>query len=339
MKGNFSTVLKGITKKSLVPFYLLHGKEPYFTSLLTERIIELAVPVTEKSFNEHIYFGKDVSVGDVINLARRYPMMAERQLVVIKNAEAIIDINQKDATQLLEKYLENPLTSTVLVMHFYDAVDERKTWVKVANKTGFVFKSTPLYDNELPDFVSNYCQSKGARINLKANHLLIEHTGNDLPKLVKEIDKVLLNIQLHETIEESHVEKFVGISKDYNVFELQRALGKRDFKNSYKIIQYLSDNSKKHPIQPLIILLFNFYSKLLLLKYASGKSETDLCRILEVRPYFLSEYKMAASNYNINQIVNAIHAIKRADLHSKGIDTTSTSGDFTLRDLLIGIFL
>lgn len=339
MKGNFSTVLKGITKKSLVPFYLLHGKELYFTTQLTERIIELAVPVTEKSFNEHLLFGKDVTIGDVVNIARRYPMMAERQLVVIKNAEGISDINQKESTQLLEKYLENPLTSTVLVFQFNEAADERKTWVKLANKTAFVFKSAPLYDNELPDFVSNYCQSKGAKINLKANHLLIEHTGNDLPKLVKEIDKVLLNVQLNETIEEIHVEKYVGISKDYNVFELQRALGKRDFKNSYKIVQYLSDNSKKHPIQPLIILLFNFYSKLLLLKYSGGKSETDLCRLLDVRPYFLSEYKMAASNYNLNQVVNAIHAIKIADLHSKGIDTASTGADFTLQDMLIGIFV
>lgn len=337
-KVNFTTILKGLTKKTLAPVYLLHGKESYFTSQLVERIVELAIPVSEKSFNEQICFGKDVSVGDVLSIARRYPMMAERQLIVIKNANEITDLGQKESYQLLLKYIAQPLASTILVLHFTDALDERKSWVKSALKTAFVYKSIPLYDNELPEFVTNYCQSKGAKINLKATHLLIEHTGNDLSKLSNEIDKVLLNLKIGENIEEHHIEKYVGISKDYNVFELQRVLGRRNFSQSYKIISYLAQNSKKNPIQPLIILLFTYFSKILLLKYSTTKSETELCKLLEVKPFFLSEYKMAANNYTVPQLFNVIHALKKADLASKGVDSSNNTEGQVLYELLIGIF-
>ncbi|MFT6480167.1 MAG: DNA polymerase-3 subunit delta [Spirosomataceae bacterium] len=338
MKSNFSTVLKGITKKSLSPLYLFHGKEPYYANQLTERITELAVPISEKSFNEQILFGKDIKVGDIINAARRYPMMAERQLIVVKSAESIQDINIKEQNELLKGYAENPLTSTVLVLQFDTQLDERKSWVKSFTKNAFVFKSAPLYDNELPDFVSSYCQSKGVTISLKANHLLIEHTGNDLPKLTKEIDKILLNLTIGQSIEEEHVEKYVGISKDFNVFELQKALGRRNFAQSFKIITYMGKNAKKNPIQPLIIVLFNYFSKLLLLKYSGHKSETELSKILELRPYFLSEYKMAASRYEVSQVINAIGALKDADLASKGVGTSSNDPNDILRNMLIGIF-
>lgn len=338
MKSNFTTVLKGITKKSLSPLYLLHGKEPYYTNQLTERIIELAIPASEKSFNEQILFGKEVKVGDIVNAARRYPMMAERQLIVVKNAESIQDLNIKEQNELLKSYAENPLGSTVLVLHFTTQLDERKSWVKSFAKNAFVFKSASLYDNELPDFVSSYCQSKGANISLKANHLLIEHTGNDLPKLTKEIDKVLLNLTIGQGIEEEHVEKYVGISKDFNVFELQKALGRRNFAQSFKIVTYMGKNAKKNPIQPLIIVLFNYFSKLLLLKYSGHKSETELSKLLELRPYFLSEYKMAASRYEISQVINAIKALKEADLSSKGVSTSTNDPKDILQNMLIGIF-
>lgn len=339
MKSNFSTILKGITKKSLSPLYLFHGKEPYYSNQLTERIIELAVPVSEKSFNEQILFGKDVKVGDVINAARRYPMMAERQLIVVKNAEGIQDINIKEQYELLKNYADNPLSSTVLVLQFDSQLDERKAWVKAFTKTAFVFKSAPLYDNELPDFVSSYCQSKGVNITLKANHLLIEHTGNDLPKLTKEIDKVLLNLAIGQSIEEEHVEKYVGISKDFNVFELQRALGRRNFGQSFRIITYMGKNAKKNPIQPLIIVLFSYFSKILLLKYSGSKSETELSKLLELRPYFLSEYKMAASRYDVTQVIKAIKALKEADLASKGVGTSSNDPHEILQNMLVGIFI
>lgn len=338
MKSNFSTILKGITKKSLSPLYLFHGKEPYYANQLTERITELAVPIPEKSFNEQILFGKDVKIGDIINAARRYPMMAERQLIVVKGAESILDINIKEQNELLKSYADKPLTSTVLVLQFDTQLDERKSWVKSFIKNAFVFKSALLYDNELPDFISSYCQSKGVTISLKANHLLIEHTGNDLPKLTKEIDKVLLNLTIGQSIEEEHVEKYVGISKDFNVFELQKALGRRNFAQSFKIITYMGKNAKKNPIQPLIIVLFNYFSKLLLLKYSGHKSETELSKILELRPYFLSEYKMAASRYEVSQVINAIKALKNADLASKGVGTSSNDPNDILQNMLIGIF-
>lgn len=339
MKTSFNTILKGITKKTLAPIYFLHGKEPYFSSLLVERIVDLAIPVSEKSFNEQIIYGKDSGVGNVINAARRFPMMAERQLIVVKNADTLQDINTKESTDLLKSYIENPLPSTVLVLHFNVAVDERKAWVKALVKHGFVYKSAQLYDNELPDFVQDYCRSKGCNISLKATHLLIEHTGNDLPKLTKEVDKILVNLSVDQSIEETHVEKFVGISKDFNVFELQKALGRRNFSQSFMIINYMGKNAKKNPIQPLVIILFNYFSKLLVLKYSSGKSETELSRILELRPYFLSEYKMAASRYSTPQLIKAIRAIRDTDLLSKGVGSQSGSEAEILQKMLFGIFV
>ncbi len=339
MKRNFNTILKGITKKTLLPIYLLHGKEPYFSALLVERILDLAIPVSEKSFNEQILYGKDIRIGDVINAARRFPMMAEKQLIIVKNTDEIQDLNTKESSDLLKHYLDKPLVSTILVLHFNTAVDERKSWAKALIKHGFVHKSNPLYDNELPDFVQEYCQSKGANISLKAVHLVIEHTGNDLPKITKEIDKILLNLSVGQSIEETHVEKYVGISKDFNVFELQKALGQRNFSRSFQIINYMGKNAKKNPIQPLIIVLFGYFSKLLILKYSTSKSETELSSLLELRPYFLSEYKMAASRYSIPQIIKAIRAIRDADLLSKGVGSQPAGEYEILQKLLFGIFI
>lgn len=339
MNRSFNTVLKGISKKTLSPIYLLHGKEVYFSNQLADRILELAIPVSEKSFNEQVLYGKDISVGDLVNAARRYPMMAERQLILIKNADDITDLGSKESIDLLKSYIENPLTSTILVLHFNNSVDERKSWVKALIKHGFVYKSAPLYDNELPDFVMDFCRSKGVSISLKAAHLIIEHTGNDLPKLTKEIDKILLNLTIDQGIEETHVEKYVGISKDFNVFELQKALGRRNFGQSIRIINYMGKNAKKNPIQPLVIILFNYFSKLLLLKYSAGKSETELSKLLDLRPYFLSEYKMAASRYSIPQLIKAIRAIRDTDLLSKGVGNQSGGEHEILQKMVFGIFI
>lgn len=337
MSKKYQEVFNNIKKNSLKPVYLIHGEETFYADTLTNKIIDLAIPVHEKGFNEFILFGKDINTGTLLNYARRYPMMAEKQLIVVKDAHQIQDINLKENQTLLEDYALKPLPSTILVLKFGTAQDERKAWVKSFNKNGVLVNFKKLYDNELPEFVSDYCHQKGVKISMKAIQLLVEHIGNDLKRLSKEIDKVILNLKLEDGIDAGVIEKYVGISKDYNIFELQKSLIARDVLKSNQIINSFTKNLKEHPIQPMLIILYNFFSKVLLAHSISDKSEFNLAKALGVNTFFVKDYIMAIRNYSLAKTAAIIHEIRVADGKSKGVDSGGDDESALLRDLIFKI--
>ncbi|MGR3809539.1 DNA polymerase III subunit delta [Jiulongibacter sp. NS-SX5] len=329
--------LKEIEAGNFKPLYFLHGNEHYYPAVIAKKLTEKVIPEHEKGFNEFILFGKDLNVGSVLNNARRFPMMAEKQLVVIKDAEQIQDIGQKDAQGMLESYAKEPLQSTVLVLVFNKSMDERKGFVKAFAKNGVLVNSKKLYDNQVPDFVSSVIRDKGYKISPKASQLLFEHTGNNLESIVKEIDKMIINIPDGSEINGEIIEKFVGISKDYNVFELQKALVQKNFEKSFQIVNYFAANTKDHPIQPVILILYNFFSKVLLVHGAKGKNDINLASLLKVNPYFLKDYTAAANKYSVGKLFVIIHALREIDKNSKGIQAGTKVEADLYKELIFNI--
>ena len=323
-----SEILKSLKKDSIKPIYFLHGEEPFHIEQIADKIQSLAIPVHEKGFNEFVLFGKELTVGGLLNYARRFPMMAERQLVIVKEANQIQGIELKENQKMLEDYALNPLVSTILVLCFGNAQDERKTWVKAFGKKGVLQNFKKMYDNQLPEFVASYSHGRGVKISMKAIQLLVEHIGNDLKRLTSELEKVVLNIKLGESIDADVIQKYVGISKEYNVFELQKALIQRDILKANQIIIYFGNNPKDNPIQPILIILYNFFSKVLLIHSSNDKSENAVAALLKVNSFFAKDYLNAARSYSLPKLAYIIHALKIADLKSKGVETgEETDGD------------
>jgi DNA polymerase-3 subunit delta len=332
-----SEILKSIKKDSIKPLYFLHGEEPFHIEQIIDKIQNLAIPAHEKGFNEFVLFGKDLNVGSLLNYARRFPMMADKQLIIVKDAQQIQGIDQKENQKLIEDYALQPLPSTILVLSFSNSQDERKTWIKAFSKNGILHNSKKFYDNQLPEFLADYCHSKGVKISMKAIQLLIEHIGNDLKRLTGEIDKVILNVKLGDGIDADTIQKFVGISKEYNVFELQKALIQKDVVKSNQIVLYFGNNPKDNPIQPILIILFNFFSKVLLIHAATDKSESGIASLLKVNSFFAKDYLNAARNYSLHKLTSVIHSLKIADLKSKGVDTGEESEGDILQKLVFEI--
>lgn len=334
---SISKEIAKLERSELKPVYFLHGDETYFPALMARKILDIAIPDFEKGFNEFVLFGKDLNVGAVLGNARRFPMMADKQLVLVKDAELIQDIGQKEAQGMLESYAKNPLESTILVLLFGKSMDERKTWIKAFSEKGLLLGSKKLYDNQVPDFIVNVCHEKSFKISMKAALLLFEHIGNNLESIVNEVDKLILNLPPQSEIDANAIEKYVGISKDYNVFELQKSLTNRDLPTSMKIVNYFADNQKDHPLQPIILILYNFFSKVLLVHAFKNLPDASVAAKLGVNPYFVKDYVKASRNFSAAQVINAISIIRKTDEISKGINTGSKSSHDIYKDLIIGL--
>ena len=329
--------LKDIRQKKIQPLYFIHGEEPYYIEAIANELEKVVVSEAEKGFNQFVLFGKDTDIGGVMNYARRYPFMAERQFVLIKEAQQIAGIDNKDKYGILEEYALKPLSSTVLALCFQGNYDARKSLPKSFDKGGVVVQCKKLYDNKIPDWVGEYTRGKGIKISIKAIQMLVENIGNDLKRIVNEIDKIIVNLKGTEEISAAIVEKYVGISKEYNVFELQKALTQRDILKSNKIANYLAANPKENPLPQILIILYNFFSKTLIVHGAADKSEAGLASALSVNPFFVKDYTSTARNYSVVQIANAIKAIRHADNCSKGIENGSLNENAILRELVFNI--
>lgn len=338
--------LKEIRQKKIQPLYFIHGDEPYFIDSLTEALEKAVVPASEKSFNEFVLYGKDADVGTILNAARRFPFMAERQLVLVKEAHQSAELmkkdkadnkDKKDKTALLEEYAARPLSSTVLVLCFQENFDMRKSLPKTFEKNGVLVQCKKMYDNKLPEWVGEYARGRGVKISIKAIQMLVEYIGNDLKRLTSEIDKMLLNLAASEEITAAVVEKYVGISKEYNVFELQKALTQRDVVKANKIVNYLASNPKDNPLPPILIILYNFFSKVLVIHGTQDKSDGNLASVLGVNPFFVKDYQSAARQYSLGHVVKAIKALRHADNTSKGIETGSMDESAILKELVFNI--
>lgn len=331
-------ILNRLKENEYAPVYFLYGPEPYFIDLITDQIEEHALKESEKGFNQIILYGKDVGVMDIVNNARRFPMMSERQVVIVKEAQEIQDINRQEGQDVLSSYVQNPLPSTILVIAFKDkSPDKRKSFYKILEKHSILMESKKLYDSQVPDWVVNYIEEKGHQVDLNAVQMLVDFIGNNLERLSNEISKILINYTDKVKITPGIVQKYVGISKDYNAFELQRAIAVRDIVKANQIVNYFSANTKTNPVIPVIALVFNFFSKILIIHSSKDKSQSKLAKLTGVNPYFLNEYVHASQLYPIGKVIQNIHYIREADLRSKGVGVGSIKEGEILKELVYKI--
>ena len=335
MPQSSSQVLQSLKKGQYAPVYFLQGDEPYYIDLIADHLEKNAIPEHEKGFNQIMMYGKDVSMNAVITNARRFPMMAEKQLVLVKEAQEIQDFNKADGIKLLEAYLQKPVPSTLLVFCYkYKALDNRKALTKLIDKNAVLVNTKKLYDNQIPDWINNYVSENGYDITPKATFMISEFVGNNLERISNEIDKVLVNLNDTKQITESHVEQYIGISREYNVFELQKALTNKNVARANQIINYFAANPRANPVLPIIAMLFSFFSKLLVAHHTKDKSDQNLASVLKINPFFVKEYKLALNNYQLGKVINNIHHLKNADLQSKGVEVGTVNEVQILKELV-----
>jgi DNA polymerase-3 subunit delta len=333
-------ILKDIKNRKYKPLYLLHGDEPYFIDLVSNYIEHSLLPDAEKGFNQTVVYGKDTEIMAVLNAAKRYPMMADYQVVLVKEAQDMKwgkDDDGKKGIDPLLSYLENPLASTILVFCYkYGKFDKRKKTYKAIEKNGLVFESAALYDSKIPAWIEGYISDKGYKISQQASAMLSEYLGNDLSKIANELEKLMLNVAAGQEITLKHIQDNIGISKEYNVFELQTALSKKDAYKVNQIINYFEANPKANPIVLVLGNLNNYFSKVLAYHYVKDKSQQNLARELGVNPYFVKDYEQAGRSYNYQKTMQVISYLREYDLKSKGVESSAPHGEL-MKELMFKI--
>lgn len=329
----YKEVLTLLKKRDFRPVYLLHGDEPYYIDLITEFFEKSILSEAEKSFNFTILYGKDTDFKEVVDNARRYPMMAEYQVVIVKEAQ-----DMKTLGDLLS-YIEKPTPTTLLVLcHKHKKLDVRTKFAKAVLQHAFVFESEKIYENKVPDWIANYLKEHKLNINPDAANLLAEYLGADLSKIVNELEKLALNIPQGATVTSEHIEKYVGISKDYNVFELTRALSVKDINKCNKIVYHLNENSKKNPFIMTLATLYGFFSKVYMLHFVQGKSPAEQAKAIGLRnEWALKEYATASKNFNLIKTERIISYLKEYDLRAKGVDNVNVEDEELLKELMFKI--
>ncbi|MBQ8672596.1 MAG: DNA polymerase III subunit delta [Bacteroides sp.] len=327
-------ILKELHAKHYRPVYYLMGEESYYIDLITDYIAANVLNEMEKEFNLTVVYGADVDVATIINAAKRYPMMSEHQVVIVKEAQAVRGMEE------LTYYLQKPLASTILVLcHKHGTLDRRKKLAAEIGKVGILFESKKLKESQLPAFISSYLKRKAIDIEPKATAMMAEFVGTDLSRLTGELDKLIITLPKNQTrITPEQVERNIGISKDYNNFELRSAIVEKDVLKANRIIKYFEENPKTNPIQMTLSLLFGFFSNLMLAYYAPEKSEQGVASFLGLKtPWQAREYLSAMRRYNGVKTMQIIGEIRYADARSKGVGNSSLSDGDLLRELVFKI--
>ncbi len=333
-------LLKDLKNRKYKPIYLLHGEEPYYIDLVSNFVEHKLLPDAEKGFNQTVFYGKDTDIMSVLNASKRYPMMADYQVVLVKEAQDMKwgseDPDKKGINPVLS-YLDNPLKSTILVFCYkYGKFDKRKKTYKAIEKNGIIFESSPLYDSKIPAWIEDFLAEKNYKISQQATFMLSEYLGNDLSKIANELEKLMLNIPAGQEITLKQIQDNIGISKEYNVFELQTALSKKDTLKANQIINYFEANPKANPIVLVLGNLNNFFTKVLLYHYAKDKSPQNLARELGVSPYFIKDYEQAARSYNQWKTMRIISYLREYDVKSKGVESNTDHGGL-MKELMFKI--
>lgn len=330
-KTTYQDILKDMRTGSFKPVYLLMGDEPYFIDEISKYLEENTVPQDLRDFNQTIVYGADVTAAQIADMARRYPVMSERQLIVVREAKDVRDI------ELLAPYAAQPMPSTILVICYKNGkVDRRKKLASEVDKHGVLFESTKLRDYQLPAFVSNYVKIKGADIDHKSAELMSEYVGTDLSRMSGELDKLVLALPEGERrITSELIEKNIGISREYNVFELKNALAVRDSEKAWRIVKNFMDNPKDNPIQMVLAVLYGFFSKLMVAYYAPRRDQEGISNFLGLRsPWQAKEYVEAMRHYTGTKVMHIISDLRYYDARSKGVDNTGTEGPELLREFI-----
>jgi len=328
----FEEIIKELKNKIYKPIYFLFGEEVYFIDKITDFIAKNVLDEAEQAFNQTIMYGKDSKIEDVINAAKRFPMMANHQVIIVKEAQDLKQIEK------LQFYAEQPLNSTILVINYKKkAFDKRKKVYKALKKTGVIFESKRLYENQVGSWISTYLKNKKYAISPVSSKLLTDFLGTDLSKISNELDKLMITLPANSTITPEHIEKNIGISKDYNVFELQNALGQKNILKANRIITHFGNNPKDNPMVMIIISLFGYFSKILSFHYTKDKSQNNVASVLGVHPFFVKDYISSAQKYNLRKTVAVISLLREYDMKSKGYNNVSTTHGDLLRELVFKI--
>jgi len=330
-------IIKDIKARKFKPVYLLHGEESYYIDQVTDYIEDKLLNDAEKGFNQTVLYGKDTDMATVLGAAKRYPMMSDYQVVIVKEAQdlkwAKEEANSKEAEFVLN-YFEKPLPSTILVLAFkYANFDKRKKIYKAINKSGLIFQSDAVRDYKLVPWIEDFVKEKGYKIDQQASALMAEYLGTDLSKIANEIEKLMLNVSKEVTINTDLVQKNIGISKEYNVFELQKALAVRNVLKCNQIIDYFASNPKANPTVMVLANLGGYFTKLL--KYHYVQNKADAASALGVSPFFIKDYEVAARNYNTGKVFQVISLLREYDLKSKGLNSSGNVSDGELYKELI----
>ncbi len=327
----YEHIIRDIQNNIFSPVYFLSGEEPYYidsiTSLLEDSILDEGL----KGFNQTVIYGRDVSVKEVVDLSRRYPMMGNYQVVIVKEAQYLNQIEN------LEQYIAAPLDTTILIIAYkYKKVDKRKTYYKkmVASKSTIVFNSEKLRDYSVPNWIESEIKARGYSISPVALLLMSEYLGNDLGKISNEIDKLVINLSEQSNITETEIEQNIGISKDYNLFELQNALSKKDQLKAHRIIQYFEANPKDHPLQMISVMLHNYFMKIFLYHNIKNKEPNKIASELGVPPFFVKDYIRASKSFSPMKIKEIISKIRTLDLKSKGVGNNNATSYGELKELV-----
>lgn len=325
-------IIKDWKKGVFKPVYWLEGDEPYFIDTIVNYAEKKIISEAEAGFNLSIFYGKDADWTEVVNACRRYPMFAERQVVLLKEAQHMKDLEK------LDSYVENPLSSTVFVVSYKDKkVDGRSKLAKALKSNAELLSTKKLYENQLPDWAGNLIKERGLTINPKALHILIDHIGNDLSRIENEIEKLTLNLAGKTAISEEDVERFIGVSKEFNVFELQAAIAQKDLSKSIRIIQYFEANPKAGPIQLVLPSVYNFFSKLYILKGMAQVDERSAASALGVNPYFVKDYLSAARKYDFAGVEKVLLLLHQYNLRSLGVHNGGTSDAGLMKEMVMKI--
>ncbi|RAV27844.1 DNA polymerase III subunit delta [Sinomicrobium soli] len=326
-------IVSDIKSGNIKPLYVLMGEEPYYIDRIAGFIEGNVLSEEEKGFNQMVMYGKDVGVGDIVEAAKRYPMMAERQVVIVKEAQEL-----SRTIENLASYAEQPQPSTVLVICYkYKTLDKRKKLYKTVKKSGELFESKKLYENQVGDWIRRVLAGKKYGINPKAASMLVEFLGTDLGKISNELEKLQLVLPPGTEITPVHIEENIGISKDYNNFELRKAVGERDVVKATRIIHYFGQNPRDNPFVVTVALLFNFFSQLLQYHGLSDKSPKNAASALRINLFFVKEYEAAARNYPMKQVSAAVTALRELDMKGKGVGAANMPQSDLLKELLVRI--
>jgi DNA polymerase III subunit delta len=332
----YSQILSNLKKKIFHPVYLLYGEEPFYIDKVSDFIEENALTESEKAFNQTILYGKDTDAGQLLEVVRRLPMMANFQLVIVKEAQQLRDM------ETLENYLKQPVKSTILVFAYkHKNIDKRKKFWKdlIAHEHVVAMESAPLKDYQAKEWIDKYLAAENIGINPKGSEMLAEYLGTDMSKIVHEIEKLILIKGKGGTITEADIEKNIGVSREYNIFEFTNALGERDILKAGKIIKYFSLNPKSLVFQLAIGNVFSFFSKVYLAKLSPMASDAELGSLLSLNPFIAKNYKAYAAKYSFQQLEYIFEQIELYDLKSKGMGATGDISDAELlKELTLKIF-
>jgi DNA polymerase-3 subunit delta len=351
MSKELDQIILDIKRKIYKPIYFLCGEEPYYIDIISDAIEKTVLEEEGREFNQTIVYGKDSDLVSILSLAKQFPMMSEHQVIIVKEAQSLKELNKKvdedgesssaknsNAAEQFLNYIQNPLSSTILVFCYkYKTLDKRSAISKALLKNKFYWEFKPLYDNKIPEWINAYVKEKKFSISPKASFLLSEFLGNDLSKISSEINKLIINVKDGNEITAELVQDNIGISKEFNVFELQDALAKKDILKANRIINYFSANEKENPSVLVLSSLFSYFSKILKYHFLVDKSKFAAAQALGINPFFVDGIINASYNYNTGKLKHIFSCLKEYDLKSKGVDNPSTSYGELLKELVYKI--